>query len=99
MKRTHATGLPPDLAQALGQAQFIRAQLDAAHIPREYPTACIACRSKFDATQAIHCTDCGLPHCPVCFSTYLAAIYGSTPIDVPMVYAASVRASVWGRGN
>ena len=58
---------------------------------------CMVCRSRFFASIVRCCPECGECRCPVC------GVHGELPMIgtflIPQEIAASVRASVWGRGN
>lgn len=70
------------------------------------PCVCRVCALRFDRAPgaradqlwALACEDCGGIVCPNCRSHDVYDIVG-TMIHVPQAQAASVRASVWGRGS
>ena len=64
------------------------------------PCVCLICRAHFVLSRmtAVVCEDCEELICPFCHCHSINAADGAT-VNVPPAVAASVRASVWGRGN
>jgi hypothetical protein len=70
------------------------------------PCVCRVCALRFDrqpdarerVLHALICEDCQAPICPNCMSHDVYDLIDFI-VDVPLAQAASVRASVWGRGS